>query len=100
MVLDARGGADALRLTLGKTAADITSPYVLVHAPHVTLDESAISQAVDLLEQPENKDKTGVRFGCYVIEEKAPHTLGPEWNTATFAADPAKLPPPGTPCPA
>ncbi|MBL9144549.1 MAG: class I SAM-dependent methyltransferase [Verrucomicrobiaceae bacterium] len=98
MVLDARGGADALRLTLGKTAADVNSPYVLVHAPHVTLDESAISQAVDLLELPENKDKTGVLFGCYVIEEKAPHTLGPEWNTATFAPDPAQLPPANIPC--
>lgn len=95
MVLDARGGADAVRLTLGKTAEELKTPYVYVHAPHITLDESAISQAVDLLSLPQNQDKTGVLFGCYGIERSGEGGIGPEWNTATFPPASDNLPPAG-----
>lgn len=95
MVLDARGGADAMRLTLGKTAEEVQTPYVLVHPPHITLDESAISQAVDLLSLPEHQGKAGVLFGCYVVDHQGAGPIGPEWNTATFPPNPADLPPAG-----
>lgn len=96
--LNASGGAHAMHKTLCHVAQTGEDPFIYFLPDNVVLDESAISQAVDALEAPENGPRTGVLFGCYLVHDEGDAlTLGQEWNTTTHPPDAAQLPPPAIP---
>ncbi len=85
--------ADPARMLteLARLAQQIPQPYLGILTPHVRWDECFIARGVDELELPEHRDKAGVVFGCYVLEEDG--TVGPEWNTPLNSIHASELPP-------
>lgn len=90
--LDAAGGARSVAEMLCAVVENLDTPFVYFMTEGIELDESALSQAVDLLENPEHASKKGVLLGCYTFERDG--VMGPEWNTVVHPPDTARPQPP------
>ncbi len=81
--LDAGGGIPPFVATLQEQVRLCPQPFIILLPEGVRLDESALSQALDLLSSDDSAQRLGAVMGCYVCDTTG--RIGPEWNTALHA---------------